>query len=134
MARWSTREARLSSIAVSLIVSCGATTACNGSTTATCGGPSCPDEISSNGYSHNSACNSAPFVVVQNIDACPHNHTTNVGSSDGWCTERQPQHIDLSCSGLDDISNQATKVGQSGWLGVSVQVVDCGIGLGKHSL
>jgi len=128
---------------------------CNGSTTATCGGPSCAAEISStgscglcvavkcdpnstfkdsSGYSHNSNCNSTSYVVVQNIDACPHNHTTNVGSSSGWCTDKQSQHIDLSCSGLGDISNLGTKVGQAGWLPVDVQVVDCSIGLGKHSL
>lgn len=128
---------------------------CNGSTTATCGGPSCPDEISSNGscglciavrcdpdssfrddqgFSHNSNCNSTTYVVVQNIDACPHNHTTNVSSGAGWCTDRQAEHIDLSCSGLGDISNLGTNVGQAGWLPVSVQVVDCSVGLGPHSL
>ena len=88
----------------------------------------------SQGFSHSSSRNSSDFVVAQNIDACPHNHTTNVGSSSGWCTEKQAQHIDLSCSGLGDISNLGTKVGQQGWLPVSVQVVDCGLGLGKHSL
>jgi len=128
---------------------------CSGSTTSTCGGPSCNDEISSNGacgicvavkcdpsstykdssgFSHNSACSTTSYVVVQNIDACPHNHTTNVSSASGWCTSKQAQHIDLSCSGLGDISNLGTNVGQQGWLPVSVQVVDCSIGLGKHSL
>src|ERR1051325_3168916 len=66
----------------------------------------------SQGFSHSSSRNSSDFVVAQNIDACPHNHTTNVGSSSGWCTEKQAQHIDLSCSGLGDISNLGTKVGQ----------------------
>jgi hypothetical protein len=128
---------------------------CSGSTTATCGGPSCNAEISSTGscgicvavkcdpsstfkdsmnYSHNSSCNTTTYVVVQNIDACPHNHTTNVGSSSGWCTAKQSQHIDLSCSGLGDISNLGTNVGQQGWLPVSVQVVDCSVGLGPHAL
>jgi hypothetical protein len=128
---------------------------CSGSTSMTCGGPQCAAEISatgscgvcvavkcdpnstfrdSMGFSHNSACNSTTYVVVQNIDACPHNHTTNVSSSSGWCTDRQAQHIDLSCSGLGDISNLGTRVGQQGWLPVSVQVVPCSVGLGRHSL
>jgi hypothetical protein len=128
---------------------------CSGSTTMTCGGPQCASEISSTGscglcvavkcdptstfrdsmnFSHNSNCNSTTYVVVQNIDACPHNHTTNVSSATGWCTDRQSQHIDLSCSGLGDISNLGTRVGQAGWLPVSVQVVDCSVGLGPHPL
>jgi hypothetical protein len=128
---------------------------CSGSTTTTCGGPQCTAEISSTGscgvcvavkcdpnstfkdnqgYSHNSNCNTTSYVVVQNIDACPHNHTTNVASAVGWCTSKQSQHIDLSCSGLGDISNLGTNVGQAGWLPVSVQVVDCSVGLGKHAL
>jgi hypothetical protein len=128
---------------------------CNGSDSCGSQSPSCPDEIKSVGacglciavkcdpsstfkdsqnYSHNSSCNSTTYVVVQNIDACPHNHPTNLASADGWCTAKQSQHIDLSCSALGDISSLGIDVGKAGWLPVVVQVVDCGVGLGKHSL
>ncbi len=49
-------------------------------------------------------CSTTTYVVVQIIDACPHNHPTNVASANGWCTSEQSQHIDLSCSGLGGIS------------------------------
>jgi hypothetical protein len=86
------------------------------------------------GTNHGTYCNTTTYVVVQIIDACPHNHPTNVASPIGWCTSRQANHIDLSCSGLAAISNLGTNIGQQGWLDVAVQVVDCSVGLGKHSL
>jgi hypothetical protein len=83
---------------------------------------------------HAADCNRTSYVVVQIIDACPHNHPTNVASTVGWCTSRQANHIDLSCSALGDISTLGTAVGRDGWLNVDVQAVDCSVGLGRHAL
>ena len=89
---------------------------------------------SSGGSTHDGDCSTTTYVVVQIIDACPHNHPTNVASANGWCTSKQSQHIDLSCSGLGGISTLGTSVGRDGWLNVDVQQVACSIGLGTHSL
>ena len=133
----------------------GATCTCGGGDT--CTGtqvPSCPAEQQAGGNcgicvavkcdpagtfslgntTHNQDCDRTQFAVVQIIDACPHNHPTNLASSEGWCTTRQPNHIDLSCSALGGISTRGMNVGQDGWLNVDVQQVDCGIGLGLHPL
>jgi hypothetical protein len=133
----------------------GAQCQCPGGGTGDCSqAPSCPSESQSggncgmcvavkcdpsgtfslSGTTHNADCSTTTYVVVQIIDACPHNHPTNVASSVGWCTSRQANHIDLSCSGLGDISTLGTSVGRDGWLNVAVQKVDCSVGLGKHSL
>jgi hypothetical protein len=135
----------------------GAQCMCQGGGTGNCAAnaaPSCPAEklaagncgkcvavkcdpngtFADGGSTHTRDCSTTTFVVVQITDACPHNHATNVASSVGWCTSRQANHIDLSCSGLGDISTKGTAVGQDGWLNVDVQMVDCSIGLGKHSL
>jgi hypothetical protein len=90
--------------------------------------------ISEGGYNHDMYCGTTEYVVIEVIDACPHNHPTNVASSEGWCTSRQANHIDLSCSALGGISNLGTGVGIQGWLNVDVQVVPCCLGLGPHSL
>ena len=86
------------------------------------------------GTTNDNHCNTSTYAVVQIIDACPHNHPTNVASTIGWCTSRQANHVDLSCSALGGISNLGTSIGQAGWLNVDVQVVNCSIGLGLHSL
>ncbi len=88
----------------------------------------------SGGSTHDADCSTTTYVVVQIIDACPHNHPANVASANGWCTSTQPQHIDLSCSGLGGISTLGTNIGRDGWLNVDVQQVACSIGLGTHSL
>ncbi len=90
--------------------------------------------FSLSGTTHDSDCSKTEYAVVQIIDACPHNHPTNVASSEGWCTSRQPNHIDLSCSALGGISTKGMNIGQDGWLNVDVQKVDCSIGLGLHTL
>jgi hypothetical protein len=86
------------------------------------------------GTTHDADCNTAQYAVVEVIDACPHNHPTNVASSEGWCTSRQANHIDLSCSALGGISSLGMNVGRDGWLNVDVQIVPCSLGLGLHSL
>ncbi len=133
----------------------GAECQCQGGGTGNCTtAPSCPSEsqsggncgicvavkcdpsgtFSTGGTTNDNRCNTTTYVVVQIIDACPHNHPTNVASSIGWCTSRQANHIDLSCSGLGGISNLGTAIGQAGWLNVDVQQVNCSLGLGPHSL
>jgi len=124
---------------------------CQGGGTGNCTtAPSCPMEqdcgkcvavkcdpngtISEGGYNHDMYCGTTEYVVIEVIDACPHNHPTNVASSEGWCTSRQANHFDLSCSALGGISNLGTGVGIQGWLNVDVQVVPCCLGLGPHSL
>jgi hypothetical protein len=86
------------------------------------------------GTTHDSDCSKTEYAVVQIIDACPHDHPTNVASSEGWCTSRQANHIDLSCSALGGISTKGMNIDQDGWLNVDVQKVDCSVGLGLHSL
>ena len=86
------------------------------------------------GATHDSNCSTTQYAIVEVIDACPHNHPTNVASSEGWCTSRQANHIDLSCSALGGISNLGMKIGQDGWLNVDVQIVPCSLGLGLHAL
>jgi hypothetical protein len=86
------------------------------------------------GTTHDADCNATQYAVVEVIDACPHNHPTNVASSEGWCTSRQANHIDLSCSALGGISTLGMNVGRDGWLNVDVQIVPCSLGLGLHSL
>ena len=133
----------------------GAECNCNGNDTCPSNqAPSCPAESQSggdcgicvavkcdpngtfslSGTTHDSDCSKTEYVVVQIIDACPHDHPTNVASSEGWCTSRQPNHIDLSCGALGGISTKGMNIGQDGWLNVDVQKVDCGIGLGLHAL
>ena len=90
--------------------------------------------ISEGGYNHDQYCGTTEYVVIEVIDACPHNHPTNEASSEGWCTATQANHIDLSCSALGGISNLGTGIGVQGWLNVDVQVVPCCLGLGLHSL
>ena len=135
----------------------GAQCVCQGGGTENCpanAAPSCPAEraaggncgicvavkcdptgtITIGGTTHTADCNRTQYAVVQIIDACPHNHATNVASSEGWCTSRQANHIDLSCSALGGISTRGMNIGQLGWLNVDVQRVDCSIGLGLHPL
>ena len=90
--------------------------------------------ITEGGFTHDQYCSTAEYVVIEVIDACPHNHPTNEASSEGWCTSTQANHIDLSCSALGGISDLGTNIGQQGWLNVDVQIVPCSLGLGLHSL
>jgi hypothetical protein len=133
----------------------GAECSCNGNDTCPSNqAPSCPAEsqpggncgicvavkcdpngtFSLSGATHDQDCDKTHYVVVQIIDACPHDHPTNVASSEGWCTSRQANHVDLSCSALGGISTKGMNIGQDGWLNVDVQKVDCSLGLGLHSL
>ena len=73
-------------------------------------------------------CNANQSVVIEVIDACPHNHPSNTW----WCTSKAPNHIDLSCSALGAIAGDPTKIGAWGWLDVQVRAVSCSVGLGPH--
>jgi hypothetical protein len=126
----------------------GAQCTCQGGGTGACSSaPACPDEQdcglcfaikcdpnSSAKYSNGDTrsgtqyCNSSQYVVVQIIDACPHNHPSN----SWWCTSSQPNHIDVSCSALVAITASGYNAGNLGWLGVRVAPVNCSVGLGIH--
>jgi hypothetical protein len=71
-------------------------------------------------------CNPSQSVVIQVVDACPHNHPTNVW----WCKNQRSDHIDLSCSAMRGIAGNPNNVGAWGWLNVQVRPVDCSVGLG----
>jgi Lytic transglycolase len=71
-------------------------------------------------------CNPNQSVVIQVIDACPHNHPTNVW----WCKNQRSNHIDLSCSAMRGIAGNPNNVGAWGWLNVQVRPVNCSVGLG----
>jgi hypothetical protein len=82
-------------------------------------------DVASTGVNY---CNTSATVVIQVIDACPHNHPSNTW----WCTSKDPNHIDLSCSALEAIAAQPSMIGNIGWLDVQVRPVDCSVGLGPH--
>lgn len=77
------------------------------------------------GYTHNEFCKPRTSVVVQLIDACPHNHPSNTY----WCTTARPQHIDVSCSAFNSIV-QGRPVGEIGSINVYARSVNCNVGLG----
>jgi hypothetical protein len=81
------------------------------------------------GFTHNEFCRNDQSVVIQVIDACPHNHPMNTW----WCTESRPNHIDVSCSAFDSIA-QGRPIGDIGSLNVYVRPVDCSVGLGPRAL
>jgi hypothetical protein len=78
-----------------------------------------------NGITHNEFCKPNSAVVVQLIDACPHNHPNNPY----WCTARRKNHIDISCSAFSALT-QGRAVAEIGHMNVYVRPVDCGVGLG----
>ena len=79
----------------------------------------------SDGYTHNEFCRPGRSVVVQLIDACPHNHPNNTY----WCTAARPNHIDISCTAFSNIT-QGRPVGDIGSINVHVRPVACSVGLG----
>jgi hypothetical protein len=81
------------------------------------------------GDTHNRFCRAGQSVVVQIIDACPHNHVNNTY----WCTSARPNHIDLSCSAFQQIT-QGAAVGTIGYVNAYVRPVDCSVGLGPKTL
>jgi hypothetical protein len=105
--------------------------------------PACPDQgncgqcvevtcnfegkysFQSDGLTHDEFCRPGRSVVVQLIDACPHNHPNN----QYWCTQARPEHIDISCSAFRSIS-VGRDIAQIGSLNVRVRRVDCSVGLG----
>jgi len=77
------------------------------------------------GLTHAEFCKPGRSVVVQLIDACPHNHPNN----QYWCTRARPEHIDVSCSAFRELT-QGRQIGQIGSINVRVRRVDCSVGLG----
>jgi hypothetical protein len=77
------------------------------------------------GITHNEFCRPGQSVVVQLIDACPHNHPNNPY----WCTSARPDHIDVSCSAFRALT-QGRDIGQIGSINVHARIVDCSVGLG----
>jgi len=80
------------------------------------------------GDTHNRFCRAGQSVVVQIIDACPHNHVNNTY----WCTSARPNHIDLSCSAFQQIT-QGAAVGTIGYVNAYVRPVPCSVGLGPKT-
>jgi hypothetical protein len=83
------------------------------------------------GFKHDEFCKPGKSVVVQLIDACPHNHPNNTY----WCTTARPQHIDLSCTAFSNItvSSTARPLSTIGSVNVQVRPVNCNVGLGVKS-
>jgi hypothetical protein len=77
------------------------------------------------GITHGEFCRPGQSVVVQLIDACPHNHPNNAY----WCTRARPDHIDISCSAFRALT-EGRSVGQIGSINVYARRVDCSVGLG----
>jgi hypothetical protein len=80
------------------------------------------------GVTHDEFCRPGQSVVVQLIDACPHNHPNNAY----WCTQARPDHIDISCSAFRALT-QGRDIGQIGSINVHARRVDCSVGLGIKS-
>jgi len=80
------------------------------------------------GLTHDEFCRPGRSVVVQLIDACPHNHPNN----QYWCTQARPEHIDISCSAFRSIT-VGRDIAQIGSINVRVRKVDCSVGLGVKS-
>ena len=80
------------------------------------------------GVTHNELCRPGQSVVVQLIDACPHNHPNNAY----WCTEARKNHIDVSCSAFRELT-QGRAIGQIGSINVHARRVDCSVGLGPKT-
>jgi hypothetical protein len=81
------------------------------------------------GVTHNELCRPGKSVVVQLIDACPHNHPNNAY----WCTEARKNHIDVSCSAFRELTD-GRDIGKIGSINVYARRVDCSVGLGPKTL
>lgn|GEM_PF-1989899 len=80
------------------------------------------------GFTHDEFCKPNASVVVQLIDACPHNHPNN----SYWCTTARPNHIDLSCTAFNAIA-QGRPIGEIGSINVYARAVSCNVGLGAKT-
>lgn len=80
------------------------------------------------GLTHGEFCAPGKSVVVQLLDACPHNHPNNPY----WCTRARPEHIDVSCTAFRALTH-GREVAQIGSINVLVRRVDCSVGLGVKS-
>jgi hypothetical protein len=103
---------------------CPGQTNCGQCVEVTCNGTG-TGSYENDGVTHNEFCKPNHSVVVQLIDACPHNHPNNPY----WCTARHKNHIDISCSAFSSIV-QGRDIAQIGHVNVYVRPVDCGVGLG----
>jgi hypothetical protein len=93
--------------------------ACNGTGT---------HSFMNDGFTHNEFCKPNTSVVVQLIDACPHNHPNNTY----WCTAARPNHIDVSCSAFNAIAT-GRPIGEIGSVNVYARPVNCNVGLGPKT-
>jgi len=80
------------------------------------------------GATHSEYCRPGRSVVVQLIDACPHNHPNNAY----WCTAARKNHIDVSCSAFREITD-GRDIGKIGSINVYARPVDCSVGLGPRT-
>jgi hypothetical protein len=80
------------------------------------------------GVTHNELCRAGKSVVVQLIDACPHNHPNNAY----WCTRARKNHIDVSCSAFRELTH-GRDIGKIGSINVHARRVDCSVGLGPKT-
>lgn len=82
------------------------------------------------GHTHNESCRTDQSVVVQLLDACPHNHPGN----NYWCTTSRKDHVDISCTSFAAITQNNKPIKDIGNINVKVRLVNCNIGLGVKSL
>jgi hypothetical protein len=80
------------------------------------------------GVTHDEYCRAGSSVVVQLIDACPHNHPNNAY----WCTEARKNHVDVSCSAFRELTT-GRDIGKIGSINVHVRPIDCAVGLGPRT-
>jgi hypothetical protein len=80
------------------------------------------------GVTHDEYCRAGSSVVVQLIDACPHNHPNNAY----WCTAARKNHVDVSCSAFRELTT-GRDIGKIGSINVHVRPIDCAVGLGPRA-
>ncbi len=112
---------------------CSTAPACNGQ--ANCG--TCVEVVCNgtgtysyegDGYTHDEFCKPNTSVVVQLIDACPHNHPNNPY----WCTTQRPNHVNISCSAFNELVQGDRPIGEIGFINAYARPVNCSVGLGVH--
>lgn len=106
---------------------CGGQTNCGQCVEVACNGTG-THSFMGDGYTHNEFCRPGRSVVVQLIDACPHNHPNNPY----WCTRARPNHIDISCSAFSELA-EGRPLGEIGSINVYARPVPCPATLGPRT-
>jgi len=106
---------------------CGGQTDCGQCVEVVCNGTG-TYSYKGDGFDHDEFCKPNTSVIVQLIDACPHNHPNNTY----WCTTERKNHVDISCSAFNEIV-QGRPVGDIGFVNVYARPVPCSNGLGPHT-